>query len=1093
MLNWRDDTRLASLDPTTMADQQSNRSDKQPRVFAGRFEYQKPLGKGAGGAVYLAEDLHNDRRRVALKVLSEEACESVQGKMLRREFEILSKLDHPNLVRVYDYGSLPGGGVYLAEEYIDGFSLQDARALLEPETHIDITRQVLLGLAYLHGMGMIHRDVKPANVMLLWLSEESTRPMVKLVDFGLSSMNPGSDTLRGGTRSYMAPEIIEGNKGEFRSDLFSLGVSLYYALCGVLPFGPRSKDDPPPTEEALAPPSPHRYNPEVPLTLSRFTMVLLRQVQGISYEDAGEALQALARDTEPTEWWSGRTFANNLDVAAAPVLRGYFERGILGRRVGERERLVEIVAERDEASEGRFHYVRGKPEIGKTRLIADVTASLKIEGCTVVRVDCHEGMHAWELVHEILSRIVELGASRGLRRLEYYESYLLILKRLATLDDDTDTQLSQVVDHAWLRQAFEVAVETLRPSQLVLVLEDLHLADIASRQFLVECYDAAGGTTMPEALASGLRDQTFEIFREGERVDFHNIEGLTRSDIRRFFEGRLGIEELSEEWIDRIEQCAQGRPGYLEEVCRTLIDEGLLRRRSVASWQLDHKALREFTLPESLRASFRRRFASIGASEREVLELLSLFDRPARWEILRKFVASARDGLSEVDQKLESLRRRYLARMHIEVDGRYLSLVDPILGEVVRDLMSPSWKRGLHRRIGDELRASWRSQDVEPGEAAGHLQVAGDEQRAREMFETAGDRNVEAADFGAAHAAYRAALETTETGPSRAYLLAKQAKVLSMLYQAEASRERLEEAGDMAERTGLDWLVSSVCLTGAHVASVMGEDAGVERWISRLEDCLPSAGQQAPALKHRARVATRRGEFTRASRLLQQATKRVRHFGQRHRMASIHAQQADIEDWRGNHGRADHLCVEALGAADGVDDEFGRAEIKYRQGVAYRRRGEIDRAASAIEDALETLSQGFRPDLWIEALSQMALCKAALGDDEGSRRYASDAFLFATEFGNETLLERVRFCRAELRLRATDHPERILETMRETLEALQGSGTLVPELLEMSLRYGDCLAARGAGGDRSIVERARERAESIGAEVLEQREGRLSG
>ncbi|MFB6372976.1 MAG: hypothetical protein ABEN55_07650, partial [Bradymonadaceae bacterium] len=82
------------------------------------------------------------------------------------------------------------------------------------------------------------------------------------------------------------------------SDLFSLGVTLYYALCGVLPFGPRSKDDPPPTEEDISPSPPHRFNPEVPLTLSRFTQVLLRQVTGIEYEDAGEALQALARDTE---------------------------------------------------------------------------------------------------------------------------------------------------------------------------------------------------------------------------------------------------------------------------------------------------------------------------------------------------------------------------------------------------------------------------------------------------------------------------------------------------------------------------------------------------------------------------------------------------------------------------------------------------------------------------------------------------------------------------------------------------------------------------------------------------------------------------
>ncbi|MEM1350206.1 MAG: serine/threonine-protein kinase, partial [Myxococcota bacterium] len=178
------------------------------KVFAGRYAYNKPLGRGAGGSVYLAEDLHHDRRQVALKVLTPEAYGTVQGKMLRREFEILSKLEHPNLVRVYDYGRLPDGGVYLAEEYIDGFSLQDARMLMQPEALLGLTMQILDGLAYLHGMGMIHRDIKPANVMLLLLASEPSNPMMaKLVDFGLSSMDPKRDTLRGGTRSYMAPEI----------------------------------------------------------------------------------------------------------------------------------------------------------------------------------------------------------------------------------------------------------------------------------------------------------------------------------------------------------------------------------------------------------------------------------------------------------------------------------------------------------------------------------------------------------------------------------------------------------------------------------------------------------------------------------------------------------------------------------------------------------------------------------------------------------------------------------------------------------------------------------------------------------------------
>lgn len=1091
-----------------MAETNGTSSDDEPKVFAGRFEYQKPLGKGAGGAVYLAEDLHNDRRRVALKVLSAEACESVQGKMLRREFEILSKLDHPNLVRVYDYGAMRDGGVYLAEEYIDGFSLQDARALMESEAHIDVTRQVLLGLAYLHGMGMIHRDVKPANIMLLWVDETSIRPLVKLVDFGLSSMDPGRDTLRGGTRSYMAPEVIRGNKGEFRSDLFSLGVSLYYALCGVLPFGPRSKKDPPPTEEPIDPPPPHRFNADVPLTLSRFTMVLLRQVDGLSYEDAGEALQALARDTERRERWSGTAVGKTRDVAAPPVLRGYFERGILGRRVGERERLVEVLSgeapeksgqaeeveagaepsvEVEESGHGSFVLVRGGPEVGKTRLLSDVAAALKIERCRVVRVDCTEQMQPWELVHEVLDRIVELGASRDYRDIAYYKSYLLILKRLTALESDESHGEGVSVDPEWLRRAFHEAVTTFEPARLVVVIDDFHCADPESRELLVDCYESADDFEMPATLATARPREMSAVETNLEALTVFDIEGMTRSDLHRFFEGRLGIEDVSESWLDTVEELAGGQPGYLEEVCRTLIDERLLHRRSVASWNLDREELDGFDLPESIRASFRRRFASIGASGREALEVLSLYERPVRWEALRRFIESNHDSAEEADQTLQALCQRYLARMHIEVDGRYLELVDPILGEVVRDLMSPSWEAGLHRRIAERLREGWERGRIEPSELARHLEAAGDEEGASRMWEAAGDGKWRESEFDEAHGAYAAALEAMDSGPSRAYVLSKQAKALLALYETEACRETIDRAWELSERTGLDWVVNSVCLTGAELGLIQGQDEHVEQWLSRLTDCLPSAGEQAPALELRAALARRSGDFDRADDLLDKAMRRVDHFGQRERLPGILVERADLADWRGETGSADTLYDRAVEEVEELDEPVESAEIAARRGFALRRRREFRRASELLDDALEVLSRGDRPDLWIATLSEMALCRSALEDPSGARRHASDALVFARAFGDDMLLHRVRFTRAELDLEAADDPADALERMEDALHAMEAGNAVVPELLEMTARYREAVDGHSGETDADLVDGVDERARDIGADHLVER------
>lgn len=1083
--------RISSPRRLAVMSDSSSSSSSGSKVFAGRFEYRKPLGKGAGGSVYLAEDRYNDRRRVALKVLSADACESVQGKMLKREFEILSKLDHPHLVQVYDYGSLPDGGIYLAEEYIDGFSLQDARGLLQPEVLIDITRQVLLGLAYLHGMRMIHRDVKPANVMLVWLREPSTRPMVKLVDFGLSSMNPSRDTLRGGTRSYMAPEIIEGNQGEYRSDLFSLGVTLYYALCGVLPFGPRSKDDPPPTEEDLQPPPPHRFDDNIPLTLSRFTMVLLRQIDGVEYQDAGEALQALERDTEPLESWTGRSMDKSLDVSAAPVLAGYFERGILRRRSGQHKHLVDVLKEREATDRGQLHLVRGEPEIGKSRLVSEVATTMKLEGAEVLTVTCRPGMRAWELVQRLFARLVALGESRGMQEVEYYRPYLLILERISRLGSESTSQLSDAVDHDWIRQAFHDAIVTFHPDHIILFIEDLHQSDIASLQFLSEWYDYAYGDEadleVPDVVATGVDSRSLDLFLSIEAIELYDLEGLTRTDAREFFAERLGLDECPETWVDQILEYADGRPAYLEELCRNLIAEGRLGRRSVSSWELEPGTFEAFELPEGLRASFRRRFSGAGASGREALELLTLYDRAVPWEAMCEHIAPSdaedRESYVEASRQLESLRHRYLARMKLDAQGRYLQLLDDVLGDVVGDLMSDSWRRALHRRIGRHIRDAWRRGEAEPAEAGEHFEAGGAAEESIEMYETAGDRKWRAGEFGEAHDRYAAALEGVEEGPARAYLQIKQARVLLTLCEGADCRRMLEEAGGTAERTALDWLINNVFITATRLGLALGDSASAHRWLERLADYLPSMSQQMEVFELKGRIAFRHGDLEEASRVLERGLKRARHFGQRVGHARLLGVLGDVESWQGDPRRAETHFQEGLEIAETFGPTTARAELLCRYGATLRRRGVWDRAAEHLEESLEILSDGYRPDLWIEALLQLAMCKRRSGDRTEARRYVSDALTFAHELDDDVLLQRVRFALGDVDVEDPSRRESSLHKMETSLKALRRADTDAIQALELSVRYAEHVRRFQTRQAEPVLEDVLQRAETRGIDL----------
>jgi serine/threonine protein kinase/tetratricopeptide (TPR) repeat protein len=1055
---------------------------KKKKVFAGRYRYEKPLGRGAGGSVYLAEDLHHRNRQVALKVLTAEACKTVQGKMLRREFEILSKLDHPNLVEVYDYGSLPDGGVFLAEEYIDGFSLQDARALLEPDALIDVTFQILLGLSYLHGMGMIHRDIKPANVMLLWLDDASARPMVKLVDFGLSSMDPKRDTLRGGTRSYMAPEIIRGEKGELRSDLYSLGVTLYYALCGVLPFGPRSKDDPPPTEEDFRPPEPHRLNEDVPLVLSRFTMALLRQLPDFEYADAGEALQDLVQDTEMLEEWSGGVLANSLDVAAAPVMRGYFERGILRRRKREHSKIVEELVDEEVGQAGQMRLITGAPGVGKSRLMREVAASSKLRGRLVVSETCRAGMRPYELVYLLLSRIVEIGESRNIQQIEHYRSYLLILERMSRLEHRGRD--SRVGKHEWVREAFEDAVVMLHPQQVALFVENVHLADRESLDFLDDWFGSSQAFHRPDMVATCRHGEVELELARRDAIMVMQLDGLTRSDIFRFFRERLGIEDIPSDWLADVAEKANGKPAYLEELCRSLIDRSILRRESVSKWVIDEAGLLAFQLPGNVRASFRRRLQAVKASGREALELLTLFDRPVLWENLRELIVDGGESEEVADRTLNGLNWRHLTKMNLGMEGRRISLLEDVLSEVVMDMMASKWKRALHRRIGTYLAENWDAQFATPLEAARHLRDGGLDDDAAELFEIAGDQAWQSSDYGGALECFRAAAALTSGGPSGAFLKMKLSRALLAVYEPSDCRGRLREATEMAERTALDWLIYAVLLTASSISISLGDIEQAEKWLERLRDSLPSTGRQGDVVELEARILARKGKLQDATDKIELCAERARHFGNPEGLITALARLGGLLALRGKTSEARDTFQEALQLASDLDSPVMRGRVLATYGQALRRAGYIDTALEMLSEALEILGNSNYPDAWIRALNEIAICKAHTSDYAEANRYASDALVFARELEEPFLQTLVGFAQSEIDWRESGGAQSALEEMGRRLRRLTELRTDARDVADAWVRYGQVLIQSENSEAESMMKRALSQAKEIGADLL---------
>jgi transcriptional regulator with GAF, ATPase, and Fis domain/tetratricopeptide (TPR) repeat protein len=205
------------------------------------YELIQLLGKGTFSEVYQAKKANEV---VAIKLMRPPSNIDAETLLssLRYEFWALKDLSHPNIIRAKDFGQIADGRIYLIEEFLEGVAL-DAFCRQRKFTHCESALiDLLSGLSELNRWHIIHGDIKPANIMV---TNPETHPVAKLLDFGLAhtALDTNPQTISGGTPSTMAPEVILGRKSDHRSDLYSLGVTLYESLTGKNPFVGKTADE----------------------------------------------------------------------------------------------------------------------------------------------------------------------------------------------------------------------------------------------------------------------------------------------------------------------------------------------------------------------------------------------------------------------------------------------------------------------------------------------------------------------------------------------------------------------------------------------------------------------------------------------------------------------------------------------------------------------------------------------------------------------------------------------------------------------------------------------------------------------------------
>jgi serine/threonine-protein kinase len=263
-------------------------------LFDGRYRIVRKLGAGGMADVYLAEDQELGRR-VAIKILNNRHANDAQFiERFRREAKNAAALNHPNIVSIYDRGEAEHT-YYIAMEYLDGRTLKElvvGRGPAPVNVAIEYARQILSALGFAHRHGIVHRDIKPHNVLV------DREGRVKVTDFGIARAGTSQMTEAGsivGTAQYLSPEQARGGEVDQRSDLYSLGVVLYELLTGQTPF-----DGDTPVEIAMkhlsaTPRPPSQIRRDVPRELDMVVMRALAKDPAARYQNADEMAADLDR------------------------------------------------------------------------------------------------------------------------------------------------------------------------------------------------------------------------------------------------------------------------------------------------------------------------------------------------------------------------------------------------------------------------------------------------------------------------------------------------------------------------------------------------------------------------------------------------------------------------------------------------------------------------------------------------------------------------------------------------------------------------------------------------------------------------------
>ena len=1062
---------------------------------AERYTLTSIVGRGGMGAVYVARD-GSGGGDVALKLLHDEETGSGRAALrFRREYHTLVSLDHPRIVKTFDYGR-DRHGVFYTMELLDGQDLKNVGTLPHREV-CALLRDVAAALATLHARSLVHRDLGPRNV------RRTSDGRAKLFDFGVL-VNVGMPGEVAGTPSTMAPENARGLPVDGRTDLYSLGALAYMMLTGRSPYPSRNIEQ---LEHAwrTPPPPPSKLAPDVPRALDELVMSAI-------------ALDPLARPAS-----AGAIIDRLTTIAALPPLpasevrRGYLASAAIVGRTRELEIARGVIASTREGS-GAVLFVDAESGTGKSRLLREIAIEAKLDGAVVLEAACESAPpspfgtlsqlvdHAMVIAPESARRSAAAHARVLSRRFPHLGLRTSDMGTVA-LEPAEERLRVQAAMSGWLRSWAEQA-------PLCVLVDDVQRADEASAAVLAALANDLREVPLTLVVARRTGEPTRagvavdSLARRGARI---RLSGLRTEDIedlvRSFFGDVPNVGRLAQVLHTR----AHGSPLHTTELVRALVESEVIRYVD-GSWTIPSETSAIQTgRHATLEGTLDQRILRLGPDALAAAEVLGVAGGQRPVELLLTVLRDDAPGFTEARlfSALDELGREGI----VMGDGLgYRFRHDGLREAVLRSLALARRKR-LSLSLAEEMARHLVDDPGREAEVGWHFVQSGELDRGAYHLARAGHRLYEAQALSDCIAPLEKALEIRlARGAPAAETMGLRGMLLAAGWvsdRAVGSRHALAAVEAYRRHCGLDTASRLARWFGPLLGAVLGVAWGTLRWLFRFE-ALHGRGARGPtpdraaylfALAHAyacglANAENRADDLLELVRMVEplrafqgrmpEAVHAIVNampdilFGRLHRaserlglaievfrtdrLAPISAVERSFAEAaaRGlrvlvNVNQFDARLEEDLAQLDALGFRYYRLVAQATRAVKHRYRGE-ESLARAIERAMEpeSLALGsWSTDVQVLYFAHPAY--ALTNDVDGLKRSLEELErLVAQGFRIEA---RVTCTRADL-LRSRGEPERACELLREAVRDISPRDFLMRQWMTSSLAEAELAAGR---------------------------------